>query len=771
MTAPLPDFESPLAPEDALIHGVLRLAAWVFVAAGLTLAVGLGASLEAPLLQIGLNLGVTLVGVATLLLLRRSLHRRASQLAVWGMWVIITFLVARNGGLDAPNLLNYPVLIVLCGWLLGDGPTKSLYALSTVALVYFYVDNPTTVSAPVVEGGGLIKLFFILIVFFLTTALTLLIRRSYLRQLTQAQTSARVLQAQEAELRKLSLAVEQSPESVVITNLEPCIEYVNDAFVVKSGYSREEVIGRNPRFLKSGQLGSEVYAQMWLHLSQGTPWRGEFINRHKDGDLIVESTVVAPIRQADGHVSHYVAISKNLTAMRQAQDEIQRLTHFDSLTGLPNRALLMDRIALVLSSARRSNAWRALIVVNVDRFKDVNDARGHSAGDKLLTSLSPRITQLLRNGDTLARVASAEFAILLEDLGSGTENAAPRAMAVANKIQEDLRQPFAVGGESGLIITVSQGITLFPKIDGDDSAQEIFRRAQTALHRCKATGGANIAFFDPSMDATVQERFVIDGDLRRGIRAGELRLFLQPQVNAGGCWVAAEVLVRWQHPQRGLVPPGIFIAIAEESDLIVELGVWVTTEACRLIAQEGRAGRALKLSVNVSARHFRQATFILWLQEVLAETGADPSCLTVEFTESLVIEDIDDVIAKMHALIDLGVRFSIDDFGTGYSSLAYLKRLPIHEIKIDKTFVQDALRDTSDAALIESILAVAQHMHLNVVAEGVETREQADFLNQRGTVVHQGYFFGRPEAAESWLQRWRSAMPELDLNPCHNHPC
>lgn len=732
--------------------------------AGLLLALALGASPGAPSLQIGLNLGVSAIGVVTLTLLQRGLQRNASQFATWSMWGIVTALAARNGGLDAPNLLNYPVLIVLSGWLLGDKPTKTLYVLTAAALVYFYVDNPVTVSQPVVEHGGLIKLTFLLIVLFLTVALTLMIRRSYLQQLTSAQNSTRALQAQEAELRKLSLAVEQSPENVMITNLEPRIEYVNDAFVTNSGYSREEVTGRNPSFLTSGQMASAVFEQMWSQLLDGLPWRGEFLNRRKNGEVIVESAVVAPIRQADGQISHYVAITKNLTAMRQAQDEIQRLTHFDSLTGLPNRTLLMDRIELVLASARRSSDCRALIVINVDRFKDVNDARGPAAGDTLLKSLCPRITGLLRTGDTLARVASAEFAIMLENLGSNPETAAPRAMAVANKVLEDLRLPFAVGGDADLVVTVSQGITLFPQND-TDSVQEIFRRAQTAMHRSKDAGGARIAFFDPSMDARVQERFAIDGDLRRGIRGGELRLFLQPQVDRGGHWTGAEVLVRWQHPQRGLVAPGVFIAIAEESDLIVELGAWVMTESCRLMAIEHRAGRTLMLSVNVSARQFRQATFIVWIQEVLEATGADPSCLTLEFTESLVIDDIDDVIAKMKVLSDLGVQFSIDDFGTGYSSLGYLKRLPIHEIKIDKTFVQDAPGNASDAALIESILAVAQRMHLKVVAEGVETQEQADFLNQRGTVIHQGYFFGRPEAAESWLQRWRAASPTLKLGP------
>lgn len=746
---------------------MLRLTGWVLVAAGLLLAAALGASGGAPPLQIVLNLAVSVVGVITLVLLRRGLQHRASQFATWCMWAIITVLVGHNGGLDAPNLLNYPVLIVLCGWLLGDTSTKAVYALTAAALLYFYVDHPASVAQPVVDGGGLIKLVFVLIVLGLTTTLTLLIRRSYLQQLTRAQDSMRALQAQEAELRKLSLAVEQSPENVVITNLEPRIEYVNDAFVINSGYSRAEAIGQNPRFLTSGQMDPAVFEQLWSYLKQGLPWRGEFLNRRKNGEVIVESAVVAPIRQADGHISHYVATTKNLTAMRQARDEIQRLTHFDPLTGLPNRTLLMDRIALVQASARRGHDCRALIVVNVDRFKDVNDARGPAAGDELLKSLSPRITALLRNGDTLARVASAEFAILLENLGASSEVAAPRAMAVANKVQEALRLPFAVEGHSDLTLTVSQGITLFPKGD-DDSAQEIFRRAQTAMHRSKDAGGARIAFFDPSMDARVQERLVIDSELRLGIRAGELRLFLQPQVDADGRWTGAEVLVRWQHPQRGLVQPANFIAIAEESDLIVELGVWVMTEACRLVAQEQRGGRALMLSVNVSARHFRQATFTLWLQEVLALTGADPSCLTLEFTESLVIDDIDEVIAKMKLLAALGIQFSIDDFGTGYSSLAYLKRLPIHEIKIDKTFVQDAPRNASDAALIESILAVAGHMHLKVVAEGVETQEQADFLNQRGTVVHQGYFFGRPEAAETWLQRWRTAGSALKLD-AHIH--
>lgn len=564
---------------------------------------------------------------------------------------------------------------------------------------------------------------------------------------------AEEVQNREKALGKLSLVVEQSPENVIITDLEGRIEYVNGAFVTNTGYSREEVIGRNSRLLKSGRTSESTYRRLWKTLLQGNVWRGEFINRRKDGSEFVELAAIAPLRGVDGKISHYVAVKQDITDKNRAAAEINRLAYYDSLTGLPNRSLLMDRLGMMLAASRRNARMHALILFNIDRFKNLNNARGHQVGDALLIAVGGRLSALLREGDTLARLAADEYAMLLPDLGSNGEMASRRALATAERIHGDLLLPYRFEGEETRL-TASLGICLCPQGD-DDSPQEILRRADTALRRAKETGGGQTAFFDTDMGETAEQRFQIERELRSGIPEGQLRLFLQPQVDAAGNLAGAEALVRWQHPDRGLLPPGVFIPIAEESGLIVELGAWVLKEACALMARERMDGRTLRLSVNLSPRHFRQANFVPWMTSLLAASGADPSHLTLEVTEGLVIHSISEVVGKMSELAEMGLHFSVDDFGTGYSSLAYLKRLPVQELKIDKTFVQDAPTDLNDAALVETILSVADHMHLRVVAEGVETEEQAEFLNARASVIHQGYLYGKPEAAEVWLERWR----------------
>jgi diguanylate cyclase (GGDEF)-like protein/PAS domain S-box-containing protein len=565
------------------------------------------------------------------------------------------------------------------------------------------------------------------------------------------------VQAREQALVKLSLAVEQSPESIVITDLQGNIEYVNACFTRNTGYSRAEAIGQNPRILQSGKTPPAAFGAMWAALSAGNAWHGELVNRRKDGTEYTEAANIVPVRAADGRITHYLAVKQDITARKQAEAEIHRLAYHDALTGLPNRALLLDRLALALAVAHRQRHLDALVLLNLDRFKNLNDAHGHTMGDLLLVAFGGRLFGLLREGDTLARLGADEFAILLQDLGTHRESASRRALAVAEKIHANLRLPFRLDNDEETTLTSSIGITLCPENEGD-SPEEALRRADTALHRAKDAGGNQTAFFESDMGTAARQRYTIERELRRAIAADELRLFLQPQVDAGENLVGAEVLVRWQHPERGLLPPGIFIGIAEESDLIVDLGAWVLSEACRLMARETMAGYPLHLSVNLSPRQFRQPGFVRWVKDLLAASGADPTHLTLEVTEGLVIDDIDAVVAKMSELSALGIHFSVDDFGTGYSSLAYLKRMPIHELKIDKSFVQDAPLDPNDAALVETILSVARHMHLQVVAEGVETAAQADFINARAgslNVIHQGYFFGKPEPAEAWLARWR----------------
>jgi len=555
----------------------------------------------------------------------------------------------------------------------------------------------------------------------------------------------------EDRIRTLSQAVEQSPESIFITDLEPRIEYVNAAFVRNTGYSREEVIGKNPSILKSGKTPMETYKALWSALSQGKAWQGELFNRRKDGSEYIEWAIISPVREADGKITHYVTIKQDITEKKRAEAEINHLAYYDALTDIPNRTLLMKRLNQTLAMALRRKRQAALILINIDRFKNINDARGHTLGDSLLQAVSKRLSNLLRDTDTLARLASDEFAVLAPELGTHHEEAGHRALAVAEKIMETLRQYLVIDSEE-ISITASLGITLFPE-KPDDTAMTILRRADTALHRAKENGGNQSAFFETGMRKSVEQRFQTERELRHAVAAGQLRLFCQPQVDAQGKLVGAEALVRWQHPERGLVPPGAFIPIAEESDLILDVGGWVLSEALQLMARGDMAGHPFRLSVNLSPRQFRQAGFTNWLKDLLHSTGADPNHLTLEVTESLVIENINEVISRMSEISALGIRFSIDDFGTGYSSLSYLKRLPVHELKIDRSFIQDAPVDESDAALVETILAVAEHMHLKVVAEGVETEEQAAFLKARADVIHQGYLYGKPEPATQWFER------------------
>ena len=479
------------------------------------------------------------------------------------------------------------------------------------------------------------------------------------------------------------------------------------------------------------------------------PWRHEYRvvlpqqgERWRQGDA-------QPERLPDGSVLWHGFIT-DITERKRIEDVTHRLAYFDALTGLPNRRLLIDRLEHALGSQQRSGQKGALFFIDLDNFKHINDARGHSVGDALLQQVALRLGSLLRHDDTVARLGGDEFVVQIGNLGSDTEGAARQARAVAEKVREVLESRYDIDGFS-YNSSGSIGITLFPR--GHEGVDDLLREADTAMYRAKAGGRNRIEFFEAGMQTEVEERLAIEHDMQDGIERGQFDVHIQPQVDAQGTVVGGELLMRWTHPVRGVVPPNQFIPLAEESALILRLGDLVLQRACEALAQLQRDGLRLDLSVNVSPRQFRRADFVDRVRDALTRAGARAEGLILEVTEGLLIEHWADTVSRMDELVALGLRFSIDDFGTGYSSLAYLKKLPLYELKIDRTFVRDTPDDPNDTAIVEAILSVSKHLGLRVVAEGVETAEQAEFLRSRGCDCLQGYFYGRPEPLAAWLAR------------------
>ncbi len=512
----------------------------------------------------------------------------------------------------------------------------------------------------------------------------------------------------------------------------------------KSIVTQADSIGKTRWELGALNLSDEDWAAHRQVLESHQPFRDLELQRlDATGQAYWVAVSGAPIFDAKGRFRGYRGIGRDISTRKRAEDETQRLAFYDTLTGLPNRRLLMDRLAHAQVTSTRNKRYGALLFIDLDNFKDLNDTLGHDVGDMLLEQVALRLVSCLREGDTAARFGGDEFVVMLEDLSDNDNDAARQAELVAEKILARLNAPYELVGRQHNS-SPSIGITLFAgAVLGVD---ELLKRADVAMYQAKAAGRNTLRFFDPGMQAAVLARAALDADLRLGLQREELLLHYQPVVNGGSQIVGYEALLRWRHPTRGMVLPGEFIPMAEQTGLILAMGEWVLRAACRQLvtwAQQPATAR-LSLAVNVSARQFRQSDFVATVQAVLDETGVDPQYLKLELTESVLISDVEDAIRKMGLLRRRGVRFALDDFGTGYSSLSYLKRLPLDQLKIDQGFVRDVLTDPNDAAIVRTILALAQSLDLQAVAEGVETEGQRQFLLDNGCTVFQGYLFGRP---------------------------
>ncbi|HNB05273.1 MAG TPA: EAL domain-containing protein, partial [Thauera aminoaromatica] len=518
----------------------------------------------------------------------------------------------------------------------------------------------------------------------------------------------------EGELQRLSMVIEQSPESIVITDTAGCILYVNEAFQRITGYARGEVLGRNPRILNGGLTPRATYEQMWATLLAGEVWRGEFHNVRKDGSAYLELATIAPIKDAGGTVTHYVAVKEDITQRKQSEALLHRLAYFDALTGLPNRALLHDRIAQAIRSGVRRESFGMLMLVDIDRFRQLNDTLGHAAGDRLLCEVAARLRASVREEDTVARHGDDDFAVLVERIGETEADALSHAEYVARKLQRTLQQPYVLGGTEGdrHFATLSFGISLFH--DGVSSLESLLKQAEVALYRAKQDGRDIVRFFNPEMQAVVDAHARLEARMHEALEANAFRLFFQPQVNRRGVVIGAEALLRWPLDGGAMVSPAEFIPLAEDTGHIVRLGSWVLRSACAQLArwQMNETTRHLKIAVNVSARQFHQPDFVASVKDTVRAAGVDPCRLELELTESAILSDMDETIRRMNELRALGIRFALDDFGTGYSSLSYLKRLPLDQLKIDQSFVRDMAEDEGSEAIVLAILSLSHALGL-----------------------------------------------------------
>ena len=557
----------------------------------------------------------------------------------------------------------------------------------------------------------------------------------------------------ELELQIAATAFE-SQEGIMVCDANNNILKVNKAFTKITGYNLEDVIGKKPSILKSDIQDEQFYLALWNQIKTHDSWEGDIWNQRKNGEVFPGHLIITAIKDQSDTITHYVATLTDITQSKAATAEIERLAFYDSLTGLPNRRLLIDRLQQAIAASGRNHQNGALLFIDLDNFKNLNDALGHDIGDVLLQQVATRLSSCVRGSDTVARLGGDEFVVLLEYLGEQTLEAATQVEVIGKKILKTINQPYQLVDQAH-ITSASIGVTLFDQ--SHTSLEDLLKHADIAMYQSKKEGRNTLRFFDPQMQASLNARLTLETDLRIALTDQQFQLYYQPQVSHTGQYIGAEALIRWQHPKRGMITPIEFISVAEEASLILLIGDWVIEAACQQIKnwEKNSQTKQLQLAVNVSARQFRQANFISRITEILEYTRINPEKLKLELTESLFLEDIDDTIAKMMSLRKLGVQFSMDDFGTGYSSLSNLKKLPIQQLKIDQSFVHDIITDSDDAIIVQTIIAMAKNLQIEVIAEGVETEAQRSFLEQHDCLLYQGFLYSEPlpiEQFETLLQ-------------------
>nr|WP_229258765.1 EAL domain-containing protein [Duganella flavida] len=665
-------------------------------------------------------------------------------------------LLLKVGPVSQIYLMAVPVLAAL---LLGLRPAMVTLILAGLAVMVLGFEDNANLHLQGLPDYGFLKAAIISINFMFMTAVLTLSCAVLLQHLERSFDQLSLLNA---ELRLTSAAVARLNDMVLIAEVDKHsttpetaqhIIFVNEAFERRTGYRRDEVLGQNLRMLRGPDTEQSVVDDIERHMARSQPVRAELLNYTKTGEPYWVETELVPFADEGGVYTHWVAVERDITERKKSQDDIHRLAFFDVLTGLPNRRLLMDRIDKLLASSERGGTYSAVMFIDLDRFKTINDARGHAIGDALLCNAADRLSKLMRKADTVARIGGDEFVVLLGHLSHELPGATHAALTVAEKIRAAIGQDFEIEGQT-YNSTASIGVTMLPRAGhGGQTSQDLLRESDTAMYRAKSDGRNGIAFFESEMQAEVEQRLTLERDLSAALAAGQLQMHVQAQVDRSGRAIGGELLMRWPLAEGGMVPPNVFIPVAEESGLIVELGGWALRQACDAVLQLQAAGLTMPLSVNVSPTQFRQADFVEQVRQALADSGAPARLLVLEVTEGLLIDKMDDTIARMHQLTEMGLRFSIDDFGTGYSSMAYLKKMPLYELKIDRSFIMDTPEDASSKALVQSILAMAGHLGLRVVAEGVETQAQADFLIANDCDSMQGYLYARPMPLAALIER------------------